>query len=289
MTEFNPIAESITVRFTCPECGEEVESDALGVPSPNFAAENNSDSMNYDDYEIVCEHCGHCFQATIYNAMYGGEVEVEGVDDVDVEEEYSEEDDDYYDRMLYQETHTETEQTIDAIEGISEDVKSNLYRLLYANIISKMEVFLCDTIVQQVLSSDANKKKFLQTYTPLAEQQIPMKAIYSKYDALDTIIRNALTSIVYHDLKLVRKLYVNTLDVTIPENKEIEEAIQIRHDIVHRNGKDKEGNLREIKKEDVLKLAQTVADFISAIEEQLPNPAVEALKEALGENEGLPW
>lgn len=191
--------------------------------------------------------------------------------------------------MLYQETHTETEQTIDAIEGISEDVKSNLYRLLYANIISKMEVFLCDTIVQQVLSSDATKKKILQTYTPLAEQQFPMKAIYSKYDVLDTIIRNALTSIVYHDLKLVRKLYVNTLDVTIPENKDIDEAIQIRHDIVHRNGKDKEGNLREIKKEDVLKLAQTVADFISAIEEQLPNPAVEALKQSLGENEVLPW
>lgn len=289
MADFNPIAESITLRFTCPECGEDVESEALSVPSPDFAAENNSDSMNYDDYEVVCEHCGRSFQATIYNAMYGGEVEVEDVDDVTVEEEYSEADEDYYDRLLYQETHTETEQAIDAIEEIPGEVKSNLYRLLYANLISKMEVFLCDTIVQQVLSSDATKKKFLQTYTPLADQQFPMKAIYAKYDALDTIIRNALTSIVYHDLKLVRKLYVNTLDVTIPENKDIEEAIQIRHDIVHRNGKDKDGNLREIKKENVLKLAQTVADFISEIEEQLPNPAVEALKETMGENESFPW
>lgn len=37
-----------------------------------------------------------------------------------------------------------------------------------------------------------------------------------------------------------------------------------------------------------MKLAQTVADFINAIEEQLPNPAVETLEEALGENEGFP-
>ena len=65
MAYFNPICESITVRFTCPECGEEVVSDALGVPSPNFAAENNSDSMNYEDYEIICDNCDHCFQATV--------------------------------------------------------------------------------------------------------------------------------------------------------------------------------------------------------------------------------
>ena len=43
MAYFNPICVYIIARFSCPECGEEVESDAMGVPSPNFAAENNSD------------------------------------------------------------------------------------------------------------------------------------------------------------------------------------------------------------------------------------------------------
>ena len=44
MADFNPICESITVRFICPECGEEVVSDAMDVPSPDFSAEKNSDS-----------------------------------------------------------------------------------------------------------------------------------------------------------------------------------------------------------------------------------------------------
>ena len=270
MVGFNPSCESITVKFTCPVCFEEVVSDSLYVPIPDYLAENNRDSMDFDNYNIECKSCGHIFEITIYNAMYGGEVEVDGVDDVEVDEYYSEENDDYYDRLLYQETHTETEQTVEAIEGLPEGVKSILYRLLYANIISKMEVFLCDTILQQVLSNKQNKIKFLQTYAPLAEQKFPMKAIYAKYDAIDTIIRNALTSIVYHDLELVKKVYNNTLGIIIPDNDNIDTAIHIRHDIVHRNGKDKEGNIREITKKDVLDLAQTISDFINAIEAQLP-------------------
>lgn len=281
MTEFNPTAEYITLRFTCPDCGEEVESDALGVPIPDFTAETSHDSTNYEDYEVQCDGCGRGFAITVYNSYYGGEVEVEDVDDVNVDEEYAEEDEDYYDRMLYQETHNETARAVDAIEGLDAEVKATLYRLLYANIISKMEVFLCDTIVQQVLRTDDNKKRFLQTYEPLAEQKFPMKAIYAKWDALDSIIRNALTSIVYHDLKLVRALYSKAIGVNIPDNPAINDAIQIRHDIVHRNGKDKDGNLRDIKKEDVLTLAQTVADFIYDIESQLPNPMVEGLMDEL--------
>lgn len=45
-------------------------------------------------------------------------------------------------------------------------------------------------------------------------------------------------------------------------------CISIRHDIVHRNGKDKNGNLRDISKDDVSILAQKVSDFIQNIENQ---------------------
>lgn len=95
MAEFNPICESIIVRFTCPKCGKEVVSDSMFVPSPNFSADNNSDSMNYENYDVECRECGRSFEVTIYNAIDGGEVEVEGVDDIAVEEEYAEEDDDF--------------------------------------------------------------------------------------------------------------------------------------------------------------------------------------------------
>lgn len=284
MTDFNPICESISLTFQCPDCGEEVTSGPLWVPTPNYAAENNEDSTSYEDYEVECEQCGRSFDVTIYNAMYGGCVEVEGVDDVTVEEQYAEEDDEYYDYQLYQATHSEISETLEAIEPLPDDIKAHLYRLLYANIISKMEAFLSDTIIKQVLNSDENKKKYLQTYEPLAEQKFPMKAIFAKYDMLDSIIRGALTSIVYHDLDLVGKIYKNTLGVQLSKVKEIDDAIQIRHHIVHRNGKDKDGNLVEISKESVQNLAETVSTFMFDVENQLPNPALEAIQELLEES-----
>lgn len=284
MTDFNPICESISVTFQCPDCGAEVASGPLWVPTPNFAAENNEDSTSYEDYEVECEQCGRSFDVTIYNAMYGGSVEVEGVDDVTVEEHYAEEDDDYYDYQLYQATHSEISETLEAIEPLADDIKAHLYRLLYANIISKMEAFLSDTIIKQVLSSDENKKKFIQNYEPLAEQKFPLKSIYDKYKELDSIVRQTLTSIVYHDLKKVSKIYENTLGVQLPKVKEIDDAIQIRHHIVHRNGKDKDGNLVEISKESIQDLAETVSTFMFDIENQLPNPALDAIKELLSES-----
>lgn len=93
-----------------------------------------------------------------------------------------------------------------------------------------------------------------------------MSAIYAKYDSLDMIIKGALTSIVYHDIELVRKLYKKVADIELPTTKSIEEAIQIRHDIVHRNGKDKDGNLHTVTRTDVEILSDHVMNFIYEVD-----------------------
>ena len=116
MHYFNPICEFITIRFICPDCKEEVVSDALSVPSPDFAAENNSDSMNYEDYEVECENCGRSFQVTVYNSMYDGEVEVEDVDEMDVEEEYPEGDE--FEDYVFDLTPERITSVIDEIEPL---------------------------------------------------------------------------------------------------------------------------------------------------------------------------
>ena len=95
--DFNPIADYVVLKFKCPECGTENETDALSVPTPDFAAENHRDSCNYDEYEHECSNCGHIFDITINNGIYGGDGEISDVDDVSVEEEFPE--DDYYEEF----------------------------------------------------------------------------------------------------------------------------------------------------------------------------------------------
>ena len=45
-------------------------------------------------------------------------------------------------------------------------------------------------------------------------------------------------------------------------------CVNIRHDIVHRNGKDRNGELRDITKSDVEEVAAKVSELIDNIERQ---------------------
>lgn len=267
MAYFNPICESIVVRFTCPDCGEEVESDALDVPSPNFAAENNSDSMNYEDFEVVCGRCGHGFEVTIYNAMYGGEVEVEGVDDIAVDEEYAEED---YENYVFDVTPEKLTEVLDEVETLSASTKEYLYRQLYAGAITSMEAFLSSTLIKEVLSSNENKRKFVEEYLPYRKEQISFSSIYEQMDKIDATIQDSLRGLMFHNLGVIKPLYKDVLDIDLGDISDIMKAVQIRHDIVHRSGKDKkEGKIHNIKKEDVTDLVQKVSFLISNVNSKL--------------------
>lgn len=288
MTAFNPICESITVRFTCPDCGEEVESDALWVPSPNFAAENNSDSMNFENYEVECDNCGRSFEVTLYNAMYGGEVEVEDVDDVAVEEEYADEEEDY-ENYVFDVTPEKLTDILDEIETLSEPTRDYLYRQLYAGAITSMEAFLSSTLLKVVLSSDENKRKFVEKYLPYRDEQITFANIFEQMENLDTKIQETLRGLMYHNLGKIKPIYKEVLDIDLGDIGDIMKAVQIRHDIVHRSGKDKEGNLHNIKKENVASLVEKVSFLMSAVSTKLmASGAIEIPGEPTSEVE-LPW
>ena len=63
---------------------------------------------------------------------------------------------------------------------------------------------------------------------------------------------------------------MDSLGIDVGVIKELCKAVLIRHDIVHRNGKDKEGKEHLITKEDVEQLYAQVNEFIYNIECQLP-------------------
>lgn len=263
--DYNPIADSIKILWVCPECGHENCSEFI-PPKPNLAADTDRESQNSEWFEEVCANCDHQINVTLCTGMWSsyGEIDVDDenlkwVDDVI-------DSDDYYDNEMYLESHTETDELLAAVDSLEEDVRKKLYSLLYANIISKMEAFLCDTIVKYVMANENHKQKFVQTYKPLAEQKFPMSAIYSKYNSLDMLIKDALTNIIYHKTELVKKLYKDNIGIDIQPDDVIIDAINIRHDIVHRNGKDKEGNPCDITKTMVEELSTHVKDYIEKIE-----------------------
>ncbi|MDQ0092075.1 hypothetical protein J2T12_005519 [Paenibacillus anaericanus] len=69
---------------------------------------------------------------------------------------------------------------------------------------------------------------------------------------------------------MIKGMYKDTIGVEFPKDlSTLGKAISIRHDIVHRNGKDKTGKMNEIRIEVIEELILLVKDFVKHVNEQL--------------------
>lgn len=270
--EYNPLAEYITLKWRCPKCGTENESDAFSVPAPNYVAETHHDSIESEWYEDCCSNCDHCINIELYNGFYGGSLEVDlnNEDVLDIDVEYPEEDDAWYDKELFDTTHADVIKVMEKIDSIDENMKSYLYKLLYANLITSMEAYLSDTLIKYVTENEEYLRKFTETYKPFKNQTFTTDNIFNRMDHLKDIVKGELRELMYHNLPKIKPIFMDSMGIDIGVIKDLYKAVLIRHDIVHRNGKDKEGNEHVITKENVEQLCAQVNDFIYNIERQLP-------------------
>ena len=129
-----------------------------------------------------------------------------------------------------------------------------------------MELYLKDTLIKEVMRDDNTKRTFVENYSDFKKYKFDLNDIYHKLDKIDSLIISTLSDLVYHNLYKIKSIYKDTIGVDIGDIGKLSKAIQIRHDIVHRNGKDKEGHERIIQKDEVLELSDRVSTFIDSIE-----------------------
>lgn len=278
--EYNPTADQLNLKFPCPNCGNIVE-DFVSVPQPDLLAETHADSVNYDSADVICEHCGHEMTADLYTGFYGGNGELQGVDDasLEVEEHYQEEDDEYYEQQLYEATHTEIEKALDSIEGLNDGVKQFLYRLLYANVITSMETFLGETLKREVLRDENSLRKFVETYKPFKSISMNLSDLYVKKENMPAFVNTTLRELLYHDLRKIKPIYHDALGIELGDVTELYKAVLVRHDLVHRNGKNHEGEDHNITEEMVRELQTKVKALMDSVNSQIEEKQAEGLFE----------
>lgn len=270
--EFSPIAESVKLELKCPGCGKIFATGALAVPSPDFTAETHADSTEYEYYEEQCPECGQLINICLSNGFGGGYGDVDvydedffGCDEQFVDEGYD------YDRELFEASHAEIAQLVEAIESLPDDVKGKIYKLLYANAITNLETYLGDTLKKYVLTNEKYLRKYAEKYPPFAKEKL-----FDDMHVLREKVTDSLNGLLYHNLWKQKGIYKAVLDVDFGIIEDLSKAINIRHDIVHRNGKDKNGREHVITKADVLDVANKVNNLIYRIDCSLPllNPQI---------------
>lgn len=186
-----------------------------------------------------------------------------------------------FDRYIYEVVASNTQfyetflNSVDKIKAlmklnIDEALRRNYYMLLYVNLITGLETYLSDAFINTVLNNERLIQKFVETNLDFAKQKFSLNEIFLKMEHLETEVKTYLIDMIWHNLEKAKHMYKKTLDVDFPQDiKDIFKAIVKRHDIVHRNGRTKEGVEIQVNKDDIIELIDKTSSFVDYIDKQV--------------------
>ncbi|ANW96084.1 hypothetical protein AXE80_07240 [Wenyingzhuangia fucanilytica] len=144
-----------------------------------------------------------------------------------------------------------------------------LKKMVFSNLITIFETYLSDLIINAVDKEKELRIRILKEYNLFGNEKIKINEIFDTIDNLKSKIILKLNQISFHNLEIVIPLYKKTLGIDFSKHLDfIPEAVKIRHDIVHRNGKNIKGESTIITDEMISKLSKEVVNLAEIIESE---------------------
>ncbi|WP_163836845.1 HEPN domain-containing protein [Spartinivicinus ruber] len=122
--------------------------------------------------------------------------------------------------------------------------KELLLKMAYVNLVTSLEAYLFEVFTSKVENDEYYFRRFIESYKPYKTEKISLSIIFEKQEKLKNKVKQDLSRILWHNIPMVQALFKEVLEIEFKEKAgPLKEAMHIRHDLVHRNGKDKEGNI----------------------------------------------
>lgn len=149
------------------------------------------------------------------------------------------------------------------INQINSQKRDDFHNQLYfSNVISLMEQFLSNLFVFEITNSReslqklANHEKFKATTVTVA---------FALNNSIETYLIHAMKALVWHRLNDVEMFYKKVLGFSFNISGELLKQLELRHDLVHRNGFNLNGDKVEISDDKLEKCISLVDEFICDI------------------------
>ncbi len=247
------------IGFTCPKCGHDV-SQTISVPETYWAADRAEDRYTYDHDTVMCKNCYEYFDIEIGNSDGSVGVTLEGYPQLEVRTSNAEQvrtryDDDFdWEADLPSEPAQEIFTTLRELRTLlnangDEGSASVFNRMVFSQQVAAMEAYLGDTLLTQVSFNPYVLAKMVDGNEDLKDIKIGLKEILKDSDIVKKVAVNNLRDQLYHNLPKVNELYKVAFGGGIfpsdGEKKRLCKAMPLRHNCVHRNGKDKDDKIGE--------------------------------------------
>jgi transcription elongation factor Elf1 len=255
---YDPGNTGLILKFPCKQCGYWIKSDEIAIPLPDFSEEYARDSYVDNEENIVCDKCGTEHTVTIWAGRTDGHIEIEELEETaELEiEEISKPYDNYdelYDaiaenKQFYETFKLEIDNLIklNSIDLGDASLNKILKRQIFISVITTLETFLSDTFINLTLANEVYFRNFIETYPKFKDEKIYVRDIFTEYSKLKEKVKKIMMDILYHRLSEIKEMYKDTFKIVFPDTKVLFKEIAKRHDLVHRAGRTKNGDILDI-------------------------------------------
>lgn len=162
---------------------------------------------------------------------------------------------------------------------IGKNLRQPFLRMIYSSTITVLETYLSDAFYQTVIKEKYLIESLLKTSKDFNTRKFSIDDLLSWEQKKSKILTEYLLfDIVWHNIPKVHHLYNLVLKIAFPKDiTDVQRAIAIRHDIVHRNGRTKEGKTIRLDSKELLSLFHSVEIFVKYIDRQLKKRATEPI------------
>ena len=144
-----------------------------------------------------------------------------------------------------------------------------IHQMAHSSLIAALEAYLADTVTYWVGHDNAVLRRFVSRNKDFKERTLTLDQVFDRLDGLDEEVRQYLQDLIGHRLDKIKPMVQAGLDIVMPDSGELMREVVIRHDIVHRAGRTRDGNVVSVSAEDVRRVRGMVAAFAQAIESEI--------------------
>ncbi len=150
---------------------------------------------------------------------------------------------------------------------VEESSQQCFRRLLYVNVITALETYLSDFFISTISSNPSFIRRFVEANPDFKVEKISISEIFKASEQLEQRVRTYLMDVVWHHLARVKPMFLETFGLEFPSGMSaLFKAVLVRHDIVHRNGRTKDGRQHNLGEKDVTELITIAESFVMEIE-----------------------
>lgn len=148
-------------------------------------------------------------------------------------------------------------------------------KMIYAHAVTVLEVYLQSITKALILSSDQYLRNTISNVEPFCREKFKLSEISLEEDGIKKFVLGKLSDNLFHNIPkslaviggVINKQLIQQMDIS-----DIENVTSIRHDIVHRNGQNKDGENIDISMDSTLRALVVVETFTEQLRGQLPDP-----------------